>query len=166
MVAGGALRGWATAASTATTGAAVARESADALDRSARFGLVLDLGSVEVCGEVAGNACGGERAAQLPSAQGIRPPRRPALPSSRVHPYAPRRPFRVHQDMRKGRRLPHDVLTLTSHTTDDKAPTDQAPEPPEGSAHDDAVILRQLGGQHRAVPRRACLPPWKNLTES
>jgi len=51
-----------------------------------------------------------------------------------VHPYAPRRPFRVHQDMRKGRRLPHDVLTLTSHTTDDKAPTDQAPEPPEGSA--------------------------------
>jgi hypothetical protein len=35
-----------------------------------------------------------------------RPPSRPRLPSSPVHSDAPRRPFRVGQDRREGRRLP------------------------------------------------------------
>jgi len=41
-----------------------------------------------------------------------------------------------------------DILTLTSHTTNSKTPTDHAPEPPAGSSHADAVILSQAGGQH------------------
>jgi hypothetical protein len=49
--------------------------------------------------------------------------------------------------MRKGRRLPQDVLTLTSHTTNSKNPTDDSLQAPAGSAHDDAVILNQHGGQ-------------------
>ena len=53
--------------------------------------------------------------------------------------------------MREGRRLLQDVLTLTSHTTDRKTPTNKALEPPAGSAHDDALILRQPGGQQRLV---------------
>ena len=36
---------------------------------------------------------------------------------------------------------------MASHTNDSKTPTDDSPESPAGSAHDDAVVLRQPGGQ-------------------
>jgi len=64
-----------------------------------------------------------------------------------VHSNAPRRPFRVRQDTREGRRLPQDVLTLTSHTTDSKTRPTKPPQPPTRSAHHDAISLRQHGGQ-------------------
>ena len=51
--------------------------------------------------------------------------------------------------MREGRRQHQVILTLTSHTTDGKSPTNKTLEPPTGPAHDDAVILRQPGGQHQ-----------------
>ena len=41
-----------------------------------------------------------------------------------------------------------DVLTLTSHTTQQQDPTDTTLESPAGSAHHDANVLRQAGGQH------------------
>jgi len=43
-----------------------------------------------------------------------------------------------------------DVLTLTPHTTDNKTLTDTTLESPAGSAHRDADVLRQGGGQQLA----------------
>lgn len=43
---------------------------------------------------------------------------------------------------------------LSEHTTSSKTPADQALEPPAGSAHGAAVILRQPGGQHAPAPYR------------
>lgn len=40
-----------------------------------------------------------------------------------------------------------DVLTLTSHTTRNKTPTATTLESPAGSAHRDADVLTQAGGQ-------------------
>ena len=42
-----------------------------------------------------------------------------------------------------------DILTLTSHTTEGKTPTDHTLKPPAGSTHGDAVIPSQAGGQHQ-----------------
>jgi hypothetical protein len=50
--------------------------------------------------------------------------------------------------MREGRRLPQDVLTLTSHTTNSNTAPITPTHPASRSAHVDAVILRQPGGQH------------------
>jgi hypothetical protein len=74
--------------------------------------------------------------------------RAPRLPSTRVHSDAPRRPFRVGQDMRKGRRLPPDMLTLASHTTTDK---DQpAPHP---NRHHDQLTMTRSSSPRLAVNR-------------
>ena len=53
--------------------------------------------------------------------------------------------------MREGRRLPHDVLTLTSHTNHGKPTTGDVHDPGAGPAQDDALILSQVGGQQLAA---------------
>ena len=79
-----------------------------------------------------------------PNAGRSRPPRCPALPLSRVHSNAPRRPLRVLQDKRKGRRPPTGhVLTLTSHTNNRKTPNPYDPEPPA----DQPTMTRSSSGR-------------------
>src|SRR5664280_1732124 len=79
----------------------------------------------------------------------------PDAPFRPVHSHAPRRPFRVGQDRRKGRRLLPDILTLASHTTAGKdeptRPFGERPLP----AHHDAVVLALGGGQQGGGRRRA-----------
>jgi hypothetical protein len=58
------------------------------------------------------------------------------------------RPFRVGQDMRKGRRLLPDILTLASHTTASKDEPTRPPAERPLPAHHDAVVLALGGGQH------------------
>ena len=69
------------------------------------------------------------RPAAHPQAR-TRPPRRLPLPSTRVHSNAPRRPFRACEDMREGRRLHQDVLTMTPHPTIHKTPAPPRPHRP------------------------------------
>ncbi len=71
-----------------------------------------------------------------------------AYRQQRVHSYAPRRPFRVSQDTRKGRRL-HTRRPHPGVAHDRTQGTNQnRPDPPPRSSHRDAVILTQAGGQH------------------
>ena len=44
--------------------------------------------------------------------------------------------------------LPQDVLTMASHTTDGNPTPMAPPEPPVASAHDGAIMLSVVGGQH------------------
>jgi len=63
-------------------------------------------------------------------------------------------PIRPRQPVRDQRQ---HVLTLTSHTTNRKTPTDHAPETPAGSTHGDAVIPSQAAVNNCSVrlPRRS-----------
>ena len=72
----------------------------------------------------------------------------------RVHAYAPRRAFRVRQDMREGRRLLQDIRTLTSHTNNSNTAASEALRPPRRSPHRDAVVVSQPGGQQQEEQRR------------
>jgi len=55
-------------------------------------------------------------------------------------------------DVRKGRRLPQDVLTAASHNDQPQGASARTPDPPTPSAHDDAVILIERDAQHRPRP--------------
>ena len=83
------------------------------------------------------------------STGGPRRSRGPALPSSTGARLCTKTAFRVRQDMREGRRLPQDVLTLASHTTAHKT----RPIKPSDS-HQDHPTLTRPSSASAAVNRQ------------